>query len=319
MINEKQMLTPEQELSLINSYSRKTLSWDDIYVFTITLCDNEVDRDFERFSMDALKEMESLFIGKTGISDHSMRSSDQMARIFYCYCQTDDSKKTSTGEVYTALKGRAYMLRTKANESLIEDIDGGIKKEVSVGCSVKKCICSICGKDMKTFSCEHSKGKHYKGKLCYGTLTGVTDAYEWSFVAVPAQRNAGVTKSFKKGEKENLSMGIDLIKSMMSDTVITVKQANDICKYIEELEALAEIGKTYKSHLLSEIERYSLIIMPGINAKQFSVGCSAMDIDELKKFKQSLEKKAAEIIPVSPQIKAKGSETQSNNYNAFMI
>ena len=36
----------------------------------------------------------------------------------------------------------------------------------------------------------------YGGKLCYFTLKAPTDAYEWSFVAVPAQRKAGVMKSF---------------------------------------------------------------------------------------------------------------------------
>jgi hypothetical protein len=36
----------------------------------------------------------------------------------------------------------------------------------------------------------------YGGKICHTVLDGITDAYEWSFVAVPAQRNAGVTKKF---------------------------------------------------------------------------------------------------------------------------
>ena len=32
--------------------------------------------------------------------------------------------------------------------------------------------------------------------LCHTILSDITDAYEWSFVAVPAQRNAGVTKQY---------------------------------------------------------------------------------------------------------------------------
>ena len=38
------------------------------------------------------------------------------------------------------------------------------------------------------------KFKEYNGKTCYAILDEVTDAYEVSFVAVPAQRGAGVTK-----------------------------------------------------------------------------------------------------------------------------
>ena len=45
-------------------------------------------------------------------------------------------------------------------------------------------------------SCSHVKGKTYGGRLCHVVLDVITDAYEWSFVAVPAQVNAGVTKRF---------------------------------------------------------------------------------------------------------------------------
>ncbi len=316
-MNNTHLLTSEQELSLINSYSRKTLSKDDVYIFTVTLCDNEIDRDFERFSVKSLEQLQELFVGKTGISDHSMRSSDQAARIFYCYTESYEGKKTTLGETYTALKARAYMLKTPKNESLIAEIDGGIKKEVSVGCSVSECICSVCGRDMKSFSCEHTKGKRYNGKLCYGTLENVSDAYEWSFVAVPAQRNAGVTKSFKPNKKEKSKLGIDIIKSVTKDTLITPTQAKEICDYIETLEKMASVGQSYKSHLLSEIERYSLIAMPKVNAKQLSKGCSEMDIDELKAFALSLQKQANTVLPVSPQIKSNAAKT--NNNNAFMI
>lgn len=36
--------------------------------------------------------------------------------------------------------------------------------------------------------------RRFDGRLCYGELQNPTDAYEWSFVAVPAQKNAGITK-----------------------------------------------------------------------------------------------------------------------------
>ncbi len=36
----------------------------------------------------------------------------------------------------------------------------------------------------------------YGEKLCFMELQEPTDAYEWSFVAVPAQRRAGVVKRF---------------------------------------------------------------------------------------------------------------------------
>ncbi|MGN1034015.1 MAG: hypothetical protein ACI4PK_00215 [Oscillospiraceae bacterium] len=38
----------------------------------------------------------------------------------------------------------------------------------------------------------------WKKQLCYHILENASDAYEWSFVAVPAQRQVGVVKSTKK-------------------------------------------------------------------------------------------------------------------------
>ena len=49
--------------------------------------------------------------------------------------------------------------------------------------------------------CDHEKGSEYGGKLCYHILDEPLDAYEWSFVAVPAQVNSGVTKRFALREK----------------------------------------------------------------------------------------------------------------------
>ena len=50
----------------------------------------------------------------------------------------------------------AYVLRTERNADLIADIEGGIKKEVSVGCAMGQARCSICGEPYGT--CAHRKG-----------------------------------------------------------------------------------------------------------------------------------------------------------------
>ena len=102
-----------QELELINNYTVKPLSADEVYTFGIVLCDNEIDRDFERFDIPALEKLAELFVGKTGIFDHSMSGRDQTARIFSCRVETDENKVTSAGEKYTKLCAKAYMPRSK--------------------------------------------------------------------------------------------------------------------------------------------------------------------------------------------------------------
>lgn len=311
------ILTEEEELDLINKHTRTPLSADDVYTFTVTLCDNEIDRDFECFSLKSLEKLKELFVGKTGITDHSMLSKDQTARIFRCYIETDTSKTTSKGEAYTALKARAYTLKNDSNKDLIASIDGGIRKEVSIGCSVSKVVCSICGKNMRTHSCEHIKGKTYKGNVCHGILEDPTDAYEWSFVAVPAQRNAGVTKAFTPG-KETVMNTSEIIKSMTEDSVITYERAKELSDYIENLEALAKQAQCYKEHLTKDIARFARIIMPQVNTKQFTENCANMDLDSLKKLRDDMQKQASEVLPVTSQIKASATHKSHNN-NDFII
>ena len=48
------MLTKE-ELDQINRFSKAELTADQVYTFSVRLCDNEVDRDGERFSLEALE------------------------------------------------------------------------------------------------------------------------------------------------------------------------------------------------------------------------------------------------------------------------
>ena len=73
--------TLTDEMALVNTYSRRELSADEVYLFTVALCDNDIDRDNERFTVESLFELEKLFVGKTGIIDHDPTAKNQKARI----------------------------------------------------------------------------------------------------------------------------------------------------------------------------------------------------------------------------------------------
>lgn len=191
----------KKTLDKINSMTRRNFRAEELYTFPVTLCGNEVDRDGERFSDEALETLQTLFIGKTFIADHNPTMENQVARIYDTELVTTDTL-TSYGEPYKYLKGYVYMVRTEKNADLITEIDAGIKREVSVSCSATVKRCSICGKNNLENPCEHFKGHEYDGKSCHYILENVTDAYELSFVAVPAQAEAGVTKKSFEGVKQ---------------------------------------------------------------------------------------------------------------------
>lgn len=176
------------DMAKINAQALVELKAEDVFAFRIRAADDQVDRDFERFTADALEGLAKLFVGKAVIADHKWKSEMQTGRIF-------DAAVEKMGGA-TVLVLYAYMLRNDQTAATIAAIEGGILREVSVGCAMGKTVCSICGSDKTQVWCEHIRGREYDGKQCVVELSQPEDAYELSFVAVPAQRQAGVVKRY---------------------------------------------------------------------------------------------------------------------------
>lgn len=305
-----------EDLAKIQQFSRRELLPEEIYVFNVDLCNNDVDRDYEKFSVETLKQMAELFVGKTGIFDHSMKSADQTARIFDAFVEKVNGKKTADGEDFYSLKAKAYMLNNEQNRSLIDSIDAGIKKEVSVSCSVDKAYCSICHTDKKRAACEHRKGKMYGDRLCFNILTDATDAYEFSFVAVPAQREAGVTKSFSVKEEAEMQ---DIVKMISQGDEITLSksQTNELYSYIEGLKQEAELGEAYKKKLIKQVVDLFKSAFPKMDEALFVSVASVMTSKELLGFCDGMKKSLNES-KIKPQLAVK-AETKMNDYSDFKI
>ena len=71
-----------EQLEKINRLTKKAVTAEEVYVFSVRLCDDQVDRDNERFSESCIRELAALFIGKTGVMDHVWSAEKQVARIF---------------------------------------------------------------------------------------------------------------------------------------------------------------------------------------------------------------------------------------------
>lgn len=252
-----------EKLRKLNQFTRREHTEEEVYLFDVILCDNEIDRDRERFSESALEQMKGLFIGKTGIFDHDPKSSGQTARIFDTEIVHEPEKKTSDGRPYVCLKAQAYMVRTQANADLIREIEGGIKKEVSVSCSAAKHLCSVCGADRRESACGHVSGRTYGKKTCHTILEDIRDAYEWSFVAVPAQVAAGVTKFYH--EKE-------------------VSEMDAQKKYEAQEKLLSQV----EMQLRSEVMQLCGKAKSGAVSKALCTAAEKMDLQELMVFKQEL-------------------------------
>ena len=279
-------MVTQEELEQINRFAKTPLTAEEVYTFTVRLCDNEVDRDFERFDTGALEELGELFLGKSGIFDHQWSAGGQTARIYRTEVVREAAVVTAAGDGYCWLKGWAYLLRTEKNADLIAEIEGGIKKEVSVGCSMGRQVCSICGAEG---GCQHVKGQRYGDKLCFTELREPQDAYEWSFVAVPAQPGAGVLKRFGQEDRQ---------------TALLRKQA--------------ALGQKYLKELRREVVRLAMLADDGLDGGVFAAAAERLEEPELRELKRAYEKQAARRFPAMPQLRDRAPEERGDE-TAFLV
>ena len=194
---------------------------------------------------------------------------------------------TAAGDEYRWLKGWAYLLRTEKNGDLIAEIEGGIKKEVSVGCSAGRSVCSVCGAE--NGDCAHAPGREYDGRLCFRELKDVTDAYEWSFVAVPAQRAAGVLKRFGQEREGDRA-----------------------------LRKEAELGRKYLKELRREVVRLAMLADDGLDGGVFAKAALRLEEPELLELRKSFAARAARRFPAPVQLRRRDAG-ETEDAEAFLV
>ena len=270
------------QLEAINAQAKAELTAEQVYVFSVRLCDDQIDRDGERFDTEALPALAKMFVGKTGIVDHKWSSSGQVARIFETQVIQDN------GVSY--IKAWAYIRRGGNAEEIIADIEAGIKKEISVGCAMGRAICSVCGGEYG--ECGHQKGEHYDGMLCCVILKEPLDAYEFSFVAVPAQREAGVMKGLGEGKR-------------------CLKELADEFGAQGEYRALyvqAQLGRQYEKQLQNDVVRLFLTLDLGMEEPVLRSVAQKVSAEELLHLKAALEERVAEYLPMQTQLHSRTKE-----------
>ena len=279
------------QLEAINALARTELTEDQVYVFSLRLCDDQVDRDYERFDTAALPVLAKLFVGKTGIVDHQWSSRNQVARIF--------AAEVAAEEGISYLKAWAYIPRGGEKDGVIADIETGIKKEVSIGCAMGRSVCSICGSDYG--SCGHQKGQHYDGQLCCAILREPMDAYEFSFVAVPAQREAGVLK--KMGATRCLK---DLAEEFGAQEEYRL------------LFSQAQLGQQYRKELEEDVVRLCLSLDLGAEAQVYRDVAKLAKAEDLKRLRDAMEGRLEQMLPVVTQLSG-GSWEETEIETGFLI
>ena len=127
--------------------------------FSVVLCDNEVDRDYECFTRGALEKLAVLFEGKTGLLDHERTSRGQSARIYAAQVKDFFRKSGPRGEPYAQLRRRRTCRKMRRRRPLSSRSRAASAREVSGCCAVAKRTCSVCS----AADCAHQRGRLYDG------------------------------------------------------------------------------------------------------------------------------------------------------------
>ena len=230
-------ITPELQ-ELIKLYCHVDIKdWDkQIAVLKIRLCDNEIDKDNECFSVSALYQISKLAIGKCGILPNlDTTSRNYISRIISATVVCDPERQTSYHTDYFYVEATAYLFINDDTTPILNMMKNDRISEVSVGCSVN------IKNDIDYIDCD---GK----KESYVSLRDVTDLYEWSFVYSPE------TKPYIQGYQDGYKEGYEL--GLMASSSLIHKEGYE--------QAIDDINKAYherekeweKDYLASGVDVY---------------------------------------------------------------
>ena len=220
-LNDNNLSSVEADLELINKHTIKPLTSDEVYTFKVQICDNDVDRVGDKMTDNFLEQVADNITGVTGLKDHDWSVENQLARLYDAEVVTDDSKLTVLGEPRKYVLGKAYTL--SKYKDYIDSINAGLLKETSISFESEGDVCSICGEPMIKDDCDighckngHIAGHYYDSILCYNKIDKLEDILEWSLVAVPCQRNAGIKNKSIIGGNNIMKKAEYLIRQFMS-------------------------------------------------------------------------------------------------------
>ena len=164
-------------LDAVNRFALRPLKAEEVALFRLDLCNNQVDKHFSRFPEEELEKINAMVPGRPLMERHDMRGSLPRGTFFRSTLHREGD--------FVSVRPEVYVLRTSANADFILNIEGGVYRETSIGFSFRTPECSACGKDIR--SCDHVPGRAYDGHVCHFIMRDVIEVIEGSVVASGSQ------------------------------------------------------------------------------------------------------------------------------------
>ena len=161
----------------VNRFALRPLEREEFEVFTLDLCNDQVDRHHSRFPGEELEKINGMVPGRPLMERHDLKGSLPRGTFFRSRLNRDDA--------VTSVRPDVYVLRTDENKDFILNIEGGMYRETSIGFAFQTPECSVCSSDLRT--CDHVPGRSYGDERCHYVMRDVLEVIEGSVVPSGSQ------------------------------------------------------------------------------------------------------------------------------------
>lgn len=294
------MIDTVKEFEYIKPLVADEVTPEQLYIFTLHMCNNEIDSDFDRLTPEFLTQFAEHINAGTAplIKDHMWSSDGQIGRVYRAEVLSDGVN--SLGETFTYVLGYAYVA---ADSEIVPRVKLGLLSEVSVGFDGSGYSCSVCGSGVLSYDYQcpngHTFGSTHEDTPIYRNVDRCLAALECSFVPVPAQEGAEIQNKSDKKEgrrvKKSEFLKILGLKSKKAEEDVTETVAEDTPTTDEE-ETKAEEVEEVKEET-SEEEAPAEEDDPEV-----SIADLVSAIAELKQSVEELKSAKVEDEPVKEEV-----------------
>ncbi len=167
----------DETMTAVNRFALRPLRADEVALFTLDLCNNQVDKHYSRFPDEELERINFLTPGRPLMERHDLRGTLPRGTFFRSQLHSERERMSVRPEV--------YVLRAADNRDFILNIEGGVYRETSIGFSFRTPECAVCNKDLRR--CAHIPGRSYGDTVCHFIMRDVIEVLEGSVVSAGSQ------------------------------------------------------------------------------------------------------------------------------------
>jgi hypothetical protein len=294
-------------MAAIRAFALSDIDPADLYIRRMVVANDAVDRNWEQFTAPVLDHLAMTLPGKALLVAHDKRPLP--AGLVY-RAQTRPAQPGEAGQ--TSLEAWFYLVKSPENEYLRRQMDAGVVRYVSIGCTYDQRLCNIC--DSNYWDCAHWRGQTLPDgrvvTLRYGGDPRRYEAHEVSLVYLGAQREAQLAKAAGSGDPMELDKLVSVVSALQQSVAGLAERVEKALapapppavdeKPPAASDGLSQDGEAYRTDLKAEIAKLAELAKCAPEARLLLAAMPAAPAAALKEIRDSYPLKVDQLFPPSP-------------------